>query len=66
MFPKQYYNMNYWAKMTFTYTSTNINSASSFYINGSLVSNWTDHGKIMRWSDSTTLVLGACVAKVVQ
>ena len=52
--------------MTFTYTSTNINSASSFYINGSLVSNWTDYGKIMRWSDSTTLVLGACVAKVVQ
>ena len=50
--------MDYWAKMTLTYKSDGLKSASTFYINGSLVSNYTDYGKLMRWSDSTTLVVG--------
>ena len=57
-FPEQDYNMDYWAKMTLTYKSDGVKSASTFYINGSLVSNYTDYGKLMRWSDSTTLVVG--------
>ena len=56
------YDMNYWAKLTFTYStnggSTSSVSKSTFYINGTLVSSWTDNGKVMRWSDSTTLALG--------
>jgi hypothetical protein len=52
------YNMKYWAKFTLTYTTTGAVSQSKFYVNGTLISNWTGAGKIMRWSDSSTLVVG--------
>lgn len=56
--PVAAYNFNYWAKFTLTYTTTGTVSLSQFYINGTLISNWTGAGKLMRWSDSSTLVIG--------
>ena len=56
--PSKYFSILYWSKFTFTYTTTGSKSKSSFYINQTLISNWTDEGKVMRWSDSTTLVIG--------
>ena len=56
--PVKDYNMQYWAKFTMTYTTTGSVSHSKFYVNGTLLTNWTGAGKIMRWSDSSTLVVG--------
>lgn len=56
--PSKYFSILYWSKFTFTYTTTGSKSESFFYINETLISNWTDKGKAMRWSDSTTLVIG--------
>ena len=59
--PSKYFSILYWSKFTFTYTTTGSKSESFFYINETLMSNWTDEGKVMRWSDSTTLVIGTNV-----
>jgi hypothetical protein len=52
------YNMKYWAKFTLTYTTTGSVSQSKFYVNGTLISNWTGTEKVLRWSDFSTLVAG--------
>jgi hypothetical protein len=63
MFAKQRGDTNlwsYWNKLTFTYTYNETSSASvsNMYINGSLSGTLKSTGKIMRWSDSSTMILG--------
>ena len=56
--PPKYEGIFYWSKFTLTYTTTGSKSLSIFYINGTMIANWTDAGKVMRWSDSSTLLIG--------
>ena len=51
---------SYWNKLTVTYSTNMIGTASvtTLYINGTRISTTRGTGKLLRWTDSSTMILG--------
>ena len=54
-------DFNYWMKMTVTYESNGKKSFSNAYFNGTLIKTWNGTGKLLRFQDSSTLLVGKYV-----
>ena len=48
----------YWTKLTVTYNTTGSVSETRLYLNSTLIGKRISNGKILRWSDQSTLLLG--------
>jgi hypothetical protein len=48
----------YWTKVTVVYTSDGTDSSTQLFVNQSLILSKTDKGKLLRWSDESTLLIG--------
>ena len=56
--PKDAELWKYWTKITVTYVTTGSASLTAIYLNGTQLGNMTSTGKVLRWSDESTLIIG--------
>jgi hypothetical protein len=49
----------YWTKFTVTYNTTGSKSYTYAYANGTYLGEFVGNGKVLRWHDQSTLILGA-------